>query len=104
MTVAVATVAGVLGTAVLLPCRTYILDAFGHEEVTEEAEGFFLTLAATFSLDVVNQGLEAIMFGLMYVHILVVFTGLGQVVNLCIIFPLFLETELGLKSFGIASC
>mmetsp|Transcript_22503 Transcript_22503/g.70734 ORF Transcript_22503/g.70734 Transcript_22503/m.70734 type:complete len:536 (+) Transcript_22503:120-1727(+) len=102
LTVAVATVAGVLGTAVLLPCRTHILDAFGQEEVKEAAEDLFIVLAAFFALDVVNKGLSGIMFGLMYIHILVGIACLGTGAVLGIAFPLFLATELGLQAFGIA--
>jgi len=102
LTFAVAIVAGAMGTAVLLPCRSYILDAFGQDDVKEAAKGLFSIVAGSFTMDVVTKGLSGIMFGFMYVHILVVIACLGSAVVLSIVFPLFLATELGLKAFGIA--
>lgn len=102
LTVVIAFTAGLVATGVLIPCRTYILDIYGQDDVTEEAEPLFLILAAAFSLDVLNKALGGIMLGFMYAHILVMCSFFSVAVTIGLGLPLFLNTDLGLKAFGIA--
>jgi len=100
--IAIAFGAGLVGTLVLLPTGSYILDIFGQDDVTDEGLGLFQIFAATFFIDTTNKAIGGIMLGLMFVHVLVGIAILNSAIVIALVFLLFLQTELGLKAFGIA--
>jgi len=101
--VLVALFIGCVGTGLLLALEKHVLALFGHRMVAEQAHSVFRCQASFFSLALVLLALNGVMFGFLYVHVVIACIAVGSAIGLSLVYPLFLATDLGLLAFPIST-